>query len=101
ESESPAGDQPFRLKSCDHRSQMFIAGGKESSFFGRTQFVRRAVAARALDECQWAIVHHNVTLEKVSGGSETVSKEAPEALSADFRTQAVESVYRTTRMLAC
>src|SRR5947209_6254459 len=79
---------------------MFVARRKESGLLRWSQLVRRAIAARVLDEREWTVIDYNVALKKVSGAPEPLRKKAPEASSTDLRAHTLESIYRTARMLA-
>jgi len=60
----PNADRPFRLERRYHGPQVLIALREQSRFFRGRQFVRRAIAAAALQECQRTVVQNEMLREK-------------------------------------
>jgi len=67
-------DEPFRFENAIDCAEMIVARDKQSPFFARRKFVRRAVAAALLDKRERTIIHDDVIAEKILRGPETLLK---------------------------
>src|SRR5690242_10194778 len=71
------GNHPLRPQRFERFSQVSIARSEQGFLFGRPQFIRRAISARALEKRQWTVIEDEMTLKKFCRTAEPFCEQTP------------------------
>ena len=77
---------------------MRIANARQPFFFLRGQFIRRVISAAFLDKGERTVIYYEMVRKELLGRSETLGKEPPETLPADFHPAAIKTLHWASRM---